>query len=177
VSEQDQCPKCSEAVAVRTEDYITYGCASIGHVDGSFAQSNYCKARAELQASQQREADYESRIAELEDGPTLGPVKVLWNARFSGSEDFPYMVALDYGVGPCTPNVMCCRMSKENAEYVAAMWNSHDALVAACRAALRIERLWLPEIASAEHENEIAALHAMRHCFLAALSLAGKGEG
>jgi hypothetical protein len=99
VSEQDQCPKCSEAVAVRTEDYITYGCASIGHVDGSFAQSNYCKARAELQASQQREADKEERIAELE-----GEVERLKNGLVAIKEKLLRKV-----IGPG-----CCSICKAN---------------------------------------------------------------
>lgn len=61
---------------------------------------------------------------------TPGPVKVLKGATFSGSEDYPYMVVLDYGVGPCAPNVVACRMLKVDAEFVAAMWNSFAALTA-----------------------------------------------
>ena len=51
---------------------------------------------------------------------TAGPWKAYANAEFSGSEDYPFLVALDYGVGPTNPNVMGCRMSEANAHLIAA---------------------------------------------------------
>lgn len=51
---------------------------------------------------------------------TAGPWKAYANAEFSGSEYYPFLVALDYGVGPTNPNVMGCRMSEANAHLIAA---------------------------------------------------------
>jgi hypothetical protein len=52
---------------------------------------------------------------------TPGPWKVgRPDAEFCGSKDFPHIVMLDYGVGPCAPNVIACRMTKANAHLIAA---------------------------------------------------------
>jgi hypothetical protein len=60
-------------------------------------------------------------IEKLIEDAEQGPWKSASDAQFSGSDSFPFMVLLDYGVGPCNPNVVACRTSKANAAYIAKM--------------------------------------------------------
>ena len=60
---------------------------------------------------------------------TPGPWKVgLPSPDCCGSKDFPYIVILDYGVGPTEPNVMASRLSEANAHLIAAAPEMYEAL-------------------------------------------------
>lgn len=74
---------------------------------------------------------FAQRLKQLAAGATERPFQVFEDASFSGSEDFPFDIRLAYGVDPCTPNVMACRMSKRNAEFFCYLANNATAIAAA----------------------------------------------
>lgn len=50
-----------------------------------------------------------------------GPWKVgKPDADFCGSVDYPHMVVLDYGMGPCNRDVVASRMTEDDAHIIAA---------------------------------------------------------